>query len=255
MKETEANEWAPHLEELRRRIIAALAVFVAASIPAFAFSDHIASFLMSPVYALDVRLYTFNPAEKFMAYMHLAVWTSTTFSSPFCLLQIGLFMWPALRATERRWTLAVLLAVPALFFAGAAAAYRFLAPAALRFFLRFAAADGIQPLWGFKECLSVLYTLMFAAGLLLQAPLLLLLALALGIVTPKTVSRFRPHIVIVIFLAAALCTPPDVISQIALGAPLYLLFEATLFIGRFFRLKNAESTQLQNRQMRRKENK
>jgi sec-independent protein translocase protein TatC len=231
--ETEANEWVPHLEELRRRIIAVLAVFVIAALPAFIFSEHIAAFLMSPVSELGVSLYTFNPAEKFVAYLHLAVWTGALACAPFCLLQIGLFVWPGLRGRERRWTVAALLVVPTLFIAGAAAAYRFLSPAVLRFFLGFAASDEVRPLWGFREYLAVLYALMLAAGLLLQTPLLLLLAFALGIVTPQTAARARPHIIILIFLAAALCTPPDVISQVALGVPLYLLFELALFIGRF----------------------
>jgi sec-independent protein translocase protein TatC len=232
--ETSLSEWTPHLEELRRRIIAVLAVFTVVTVPAFAFSDYLAAFLMAPVADLGVALYTFDPAEKFLAYLHLAVWTGAVVSAPFCLLQIGLFVWPALKGKERRWTAAALIVVPALFIVGAAAAYRFLAPTVLRFFLGFATGDGIQPLWGFKEYLSLLFAMMLAAGLLLQTPLLLLVAFALGIVTPKTVARFRPHIVILIFLAAALCTPPDVISQVALGVPLYLLFELTLFIGRFF---------------------
>jgi sec-independent protein translocase protein TatC len=83
----------------------------------------------------------------------------------------------------------------------------------------------------------MLFALMLAAGLLLQTPLLLLFAFALGITTPKTVARFRPHIILLIFLAAAFCTPPDVISQVALGVPLYLLCEITLIVGRVFQKK------------------
>jgi sec-independent protein translocase protein TatC len=211
-----------------------LVVFTVVTVPAFAVSEYLAAFLMAPVADLGVALYTFDPAEKFLAYLHLAVWTGAVVSAPFCLLQIGLFVWPGLKGKERRWTAAALVVVPVLFIAGAAAAYRFLSPTVLRFFLGFGSGDGIQPLWGFKEYLALLFSLMLAAGLLLQAPLLLLFAFALGIVTPKTAARFRPHIIILIFLAAALCTPPDVISQVALGVPLYLLFELTLFIGRFF---------------------
>ena len=228
------SEWTEHLEELRRRIIAILAVFTLVTVPAFVFSEYLAIFLMAPVADLGVALYTFDPAEKFLAYLHLAVWTGAVVSAPFCLLQIGLFVWPALKGKERRWTAAALAVVPVLFIAGAAAAYRFLSPTVLRFFLGFSSGDGIQPLWGFKEYLAMLFALMLAAGLLLQTPLLLLAAFAFGIVTPKTVARFRPHIIILIFLAAALCTPPDVISQVVMGVPLYLLFELTLFIGRFF---------------------
>jgi sec-independent protein translocase protein TatC len=232
------SEWTEHLEELRRRIIAVLAVFTAATLIALAFSEKLAAFLMAPVAALEITLHTFNPAEKFLAYLHLAVWTGALFSAPFCLLQIGLFVWPALRGKERGWTLAVLLVIPVLFIAGSGLAYWFLSPAVLRFFLRFASGDGIQPLWGFREYLGVLYALMLAAGLLLQTPLLLFCSFVFGITTPKKVARLRPHIIILIFLAAALCTPPDVISQAALGVPLYLLFELTLFIGRFFTAHN-----------------
>ncbi|GMO41926.1 MAG: twin-arginine translocase subunit TatC [Termitinemataceae bacterium] len=231
---TVLSEWSEHLEELRRRIIAILAVFIIVSVPAFAFSGYLAEFLMAPAADIGVALYTFSPAEKFLAYLHLALWMGAVVSAPFCLLQIGLFVWPALKGKERRWTAAALTIVPVLFIAGSAAAYRFLSPAVLRFFLSFSAGDGIQPIWGFKEYLSVLFALMLAAGLLLETPLLLLAAFALGIVTPKTVSRFRPYIAFLIFFAAAICTPPDVISQIALGVPLYLLFELTLFVGRFF---------------------
>ncbi|GHV88301.1 Sec-independent protein translocase protein TatC [Spirochaetia bacterium] len=228
------GEWTPHLEELRRRIIAILAVFTVVTVPAFIFSEYLAAFLMAPAAGLDVALYTFDPAEKFLAYLHLAVWTGAVASAPFCLLQIGLFVWPALKGKERRWTMAALAVVPVLFIAGSAAAYQFLSPTVLRFFLGFSSGDGIQPLWGFREYLGLLFALMLAAGLLLQTPLLLLAAFALGLVTPVTVARFRLHIVFLIFLAAAFCTPPDVISQVALGVPLYLLFELTLFIGRFF---------------------
>lgn len=106
------SEWTEHLEELRRRIIAVLAVFTAATLIALAFSEKLAAFLMAPAAALEITLHTFNPAEKFLAYLHLAVWTGALFSAPFCLLQIGLFVWPALRGKERGWTLAVLLVVP-----------------------------------------------------------------------------------------------------------------------------------------------
>ena len=236
------SEWTEHLEELRRRIIAVLGVFTAVTLPAFAFSEKLVAFLMAPVADLGVTLYTFDPAEKFLAYLHLAIWTGALFSAPFCLLQIGLFVWPALKGKERGWTLAALLVVPVLFITGSGLAYRFLSPVVLRFFLRFASGDGIQQLWGFRDYLAMLYALMLAAGLLLQTPLLLLCSFVLGITTPKKIARFRPHIIILIFLVAGICTPPDVISQVTLGVPLYLLFELTLFIGRFFTARPVHDT-------------
>jgi sec-independent protein translocase protein TatC len=187
---------------------------------------------MAPVADLGVQLYTFYPAEKFIAYFHLSLWTGAVVSAPFLLLQAGLFVWPTLRGRERPFTLTVLIAVPALFLAGSGAAYRFLSPVVPRFFLYFGGTDGIQPMWGFREYLAVLYSLMLATGLLLQTPLLLLFTFAAGLITPGQAARARPYIIFLIFLAAAICTPPNVLSQAALGVPLYLLFEFTLFIGR-----------------------
>ena len=231
--ENHGGEWEDHLDELRRRVIAVLVVFSSASAAAFAFSEKIAAFLMNPVAGFGVKLYTFAPAEKFMAYLHLAVWTGAVFSAPFSLLQAGIFVGPALRDGERRYALAALLAVPALFLAGAAMAYRFLASAVLGFFLSFGASDAVEPLWGLREYLGMLSGMMVVSGLLLQLPLVMLILYAAGIATPKETARFRPQIVILVFLVAGVCTPPDVISQLALGIPLYLLFETTLLIGRF----------------------
>jgi sec-independent protein translocase protein TatC len=231
------NGWTEHLEELRRRIIATLLVFAAASAIAFVFSSRIAGFLTAPLSGLGAALYTFNPAEKFTAYLRLSVWTGLVAASPFLLLQAGLFLWPALRKKERRCTLAALFVVPVLFLAGSGMAYRFLSPVVMKFFLDFGTDDGIQALWGFREYLSVLYSLMIAAGLLLETPLLLLGAFAAGIITPKQAARLRPYIIFLIFLAAAIFTPPDIISQVALGVPLYLLFELTLLAGHSMRRK------------------
>lgn len=185
----------------------------------------------------QVRLYTFAPAEKFSAYLHLAVWTGIAAAAPFCCLQAALFIWPGLRGRERRYAAITLIAVPLLFFAGAAAAYRLISPLVFGFFLSFAAGDGVTALWGLRQYLGLLAGMMFAAGLLMQMPIVLLLLFATGLVSPASCARARPQIVLLIFLIAAVTTPPDVVSQIALGVPLYLLFEATLFAGRLITRK------------------
>jgi sec-independent protein translocase protein TatC len=223
--------WEAHVEELRRRVIGVLAVFLTATLLAFALSEEIASFLMSPVSGLGVKLYTFAPLEKFMAHLHISVFSGMVATVPFFVLQAGLFVWPALRQNERRYAAAALFVAPALFFAGAAAAYSFFAPTALGFFLSFGAGDGVEALWSLREYLSLLSGLMIATGAMLQMPLVLLVLFALGVVSPKKAASKRPAAILLIFLAAAVLTPPDVTSQVMLGVPLYLLFELTLFVG------------------------
>jgi sec-independent protein translocase protein TatC len=232
------SEWTEHLEELRRRVITALVIFAAASGVAFWRSDAIVLFLMNPVSRLDVTLYTFAPAEKFLTYLEISLWTGAVIATPFALLQIGVFVWPGLRDKERVYTAAALSVIPVLFAGGSALAYFYLSPIIMRFFLSFASGDAVEALWGLREYLKILFDIMLASGLAFQTPLVMLLLFAAGVTTPQKVSRFRPHMVLVIFFAAAVLTPPDVISQVALGVPLYLLFELSLILGRLIRREN-----------------
>jgi sec-independent protein translocase protein TatC len=227
-----ADEWSPHLDELRRRVLLVLAVFLAATAAAFCFSSRLAAFLTEPVEAFRVRLYTFAPAEKFMSHLHLAVWTGALFAVPFLSVQAAFFLWPGLRKKERCCAASALFAVPVLFILGAALCYRFLAPAVFGFFLSFGASDGIGTLWSLREYLALLFDLMLASGFLLQAPLLLLALLLTGVVSPEAVARRRSPIVLTIFFLSALLTPPDVVSQVLLGLPLFFLFEGALALGR-----------------------
>jgi len=229
------DEWVEHLEELRRRIIAVLVVFFVATVAAFVFSSYIAAFLTAPLDAFQIKLYTFAPAEKFMAYMRLSAWTGAIFATPFLCLQAGLFLWPGLRGNEYRYAITVLFIVPVIFLIGAGLSYSFMAPIVFGFFLNFSAGDGIESLWNFREYLTLLFNLMIATGLLLQLPLALLVLIVTGVVSPMRITHYRAHIIFFIFLMAALVTPPDVISQVMLGIPLYLLFEGALWLGRMLR--------------------
>ena len=235
------HEWEPHLEELRKRIISVLIVFCVTTFVAFIFSSRIAVFLTAPLAIFRVELYTFAPAEKFMAYLHLSVWTGALCATPFFCLQTALFLWPGLRGKEHHYTCGVLFGVPFLFVCGAVLCYRFLAPLVFGFFLSFGAGDGVESLWSFKEYLALLFDMMLASGLLLQMPLALLALLITGVVSPEGVAHYRPHIVLLIFFLAAVLTPPDVVSQIMIGIPLYLLFEGALVLGRIFKKHSTNS--------------
>lgn len=226
------NGWEDHLEELRRRIIAVLVVFFCATLAAFAFSSRIAGFLTAPLSAFEMQLYTFAPAEKFMAYLRLSAWIGAVVAAPFFCLQTALFLRPGLRDNEHRYVAVVLFVVPVLFILGAALCYRFMAPIVFGFFLSFGAGDGVGALWSLGEYLALLFDLMIATGVLLQLPLALLALIAAGVVSADRVTRYRPHIILFIFFLAGVLTPPDVVSQVMMGVPLYLLFEGALFLGR-----------------------
>jgi sec-independent protein translocase protein TatC len=229
--EDSSGGWEEHLEELRRRVIYVLVVFFLSAAGAFALSEYIADFLMAPMSNLGASLYVFTPAEKFMTYLHISAMTGAVLTTPFFILQAGLFIWPALKESEKVYARFALIAFPSLFLLGSAVAYKFFAPVVLSFFLSFGGEE-VKALWSFREYLSLLAGLMLAVGLTLQMPPILTVLFALGVVSPRKAASMRPHIALLIFFAAGVLTPPDVASQIMLGVPLYLLFEAALFAGR-----------------------
>ncbi len=238
MKRTKGRsdgEYSEHLEALRRKIVSVLFFLCCATALLFSLSEWWVRFLQAPLEGLGVSLYYFKPYEKFLTYMRLSFWGGAALSLPLAVLQGALFVAPALRKNEMKYLVLAGGVVPALFFAGAAFAYRFIAPLALRFFFFFGEGDNVLPLWGFGDYSSFLFSLLLASGLLFQAPLLLLLCILLGLVSVRTLSRLRPWIILGIAFIAALLTPPDVVSQILLGVPLYLLFEMVLVLGRVFK--------------------
>jgi sec-independent protein translocase protein TatC len=226
-------DFTDHLEELRRRILGVLLFFLAAFVLLFSLSEYLVAFLQAPLEGLGLSLYYFKPYEKFLTYMKISFWGGAIFSLPLAIMQASLFVYPALKREETRFFLLAVVAAPLLFAAGSAFAYRVIAPLAFRFFLSFSPEDNVLPFWGFGEYASFLFALMVAAGLVFLLPLLLLLLVGTGLVSTRTLSRLRPWIIMAIALAAALLTPPDVVSQILLGVPLYLLFEGSLLLGKF----------------------
>ncbi|MBL3540253.1 twin-arginine translocase subunit TatC [Aminivibrio sp.] len=236
-----SESYTDHLEVLRGKIISVLAFFCISAVLLFSFASSMAAFLLAPLEGLGVSLYYFRPYEKLLTYMRLAFWGGMVLTAPLALVQGWLFIRPALRRSEAKYLLVGGGIVPVLFAAGSAFAYRVIAPLALRFFLAFGEGDNILPLWGFGEYASFLFSLLLASGLVFQAPLLLLALLLSGAVSLRTVSRLRPWIILFIGLAAALLTPPDVVSQVLLGVPLYLLFELTLAVGRIFIARRDDS--------------
>ncbi len=227
------GDFTEHLEELRRKILSVLLFFLAVFVFLFAFSEHLFAFLQAPIGGLGLSLYYFKPYEKFLTYMRISFWGAAILSLPLAILQASLFVYPALRKNEVRYFLFGVLVAPLLFAAGSAFAYRVIAPMAFRFFLSFSPQDNILPFWGFGEYASFLFALMVASGFVFLLPLLILLLIGTGLVPVRTLSHLRPWVIMAIALAAALLTPPDVVSQILLGVPLYLLFEGSLLIGKF----------------------
>lgn len=233
-----------HLLELRRRLLYCLGFFTLAFACAYLFAEPVYQFLLQPlagVFAdqgLEGRrmIYT-GLHEAFFTYLKVSFFCALFFSLPIVLNQIWKFIAPGLYRQERAFVRPLFLMTPVLFVAGAALAYYLVFPMAWSFFLSFETAgmDGSLPLQleaRVGEYLSLVIQLVFAFGLSFELPLLLLLLAKTGVVTADGLARNRRYAVVIIFAVAALITPPDLISQIALGVPIMLLYELSIFMVR-----------------------
>lgn len=227
-------DFLDHLEALRRNFLLAAAFFVAAAAAAFLFADSIVLLLRRPADLLALPLYTLRPQEKFLTYLRVALQTSVVATIPLVLLLAVHFLIPALTRRERRLVLPVAAGILLLYLSGLAFAFSVVSPIAITFFADFRAGDGIRPLWSLQEYVRLLFSLVFAFSLVFQSPVILLLLVRLGVLHVETLRRFRRHALLLILVLSAVVTPPDVLTQLLVALPLYLLYEGTIVVARLW---------------------
>ena len=219
-----------HLEVFRRKLLAGFVVFFLLLV-LFLLWPPLQLFL-TPIQGIPITLVSIKPQEKFMAYLKVSGYGAFLCSLPVFLLQVGSFVYPALRGKERTIFISLLGGMLALSLGGAFFAYRFLVPFICTFFYSFSAGDGILSYWSIEAYVDLVFFTIFVMAGVFQTPLMLLFLLKVGILQIDTLKRYRRHVIVGICLVAAIITPPDVFSQVVVGGILYLLFEITLFLGR-----------------------
>ena len=229
-----------HLIELKKRVIIIMGTLFVASCICYGFAEQIYAFLVQPL--ADAfgdpearRLIFTSLTEAFFTYLRLAVFAGFFVSFPIIAAQFYYFLAPGLYRKERSAFLPYLVAAPVLFLAGASFVYYLVFPAAWRFFLGFETSglDGGLPIQleaKVADYLSLSMHLIIAFGLAFQLPLILVLLVKAGMVQLETLRRGRRYAIVIIVAVAAIITPPDVFSQIALSVPLYLLYEVSILL-------------------------
>ena len=234
-----------HLTELRRRLLISFVGFFVAFLICWHFAEPIYDFLARPLqYAMEARgqpvrmVYT-ALTEKFFTNMKLAAFAAAFLCFPIWAGQLWLFVAPGLYKKERRAFLPFLIATPILFVAGACTVYFFVFPVAWPFFLSFqstAAQTGglaIELLPRVSDYLSLVMKFIFAFGIAYQMPVLLTLLTRVGIISAASIAAKRRYAVVGIFIAAAILTPPDVLSMMTLALPMLVLFEVSVLLCRW----------------------
>jgi sec-independent protein translocase protein TatC len=240
-----------HLTELRKRLIHSFIFLFIFFIGCYFFSEHIYGFLVEP-YAkavknsdIERRLIFTALQETFLTYLKVSFFTAFFITFPFILIQIWKFIAPGLYKHEKVAIIPYLILTPILFFLGGMLVYYLIMPLAIKFFLSFEStgvATGlpIQLEAKVNEYLSLVMKLIFAFGISFQLPVVLSLLARIGIVNAEFLKQRRKYVVVMIFAAAAILTPPDPITQIGLAIPLLILYELSIFSVNIIEKRNKE---------------
>ena len=181
---------------------------------------------------LNFSLMSREVSGQFMMALTSSAIVGLLVAFPYVFWEIWRFIKPGLKITEKKAATGSVFYVTALFFMGVFFGYYVVAPFAINFLVNFQIDPSIENQFDIQSYISVLATLTLACGITFQLPMAILVLTKIGVVTPKFLQTYRKHSVVVILIVAAIITPsPDMISQVLVAIPLYILYEISILVS------------------------
>ena len=230
-----------HLIELRSRILRSVSAVFVIFIPAYYFANDLYSFVAAPLVATlpeGSSMIATQVASPFLTPFKLAIYTAIFLGVPFWLHQIWSFVSPGLYKHEKRFAMPLLISSILLFYAGMAFVYYLVFPLVFPFFVQVSPIE-TQIMTDINHYLDFVLKMFFAFGIAFEIPIATMLIAWSGLADAKTMASKRPYVIVGCFIIGMLLTPPDVVSQLLLAMPSWLLFELGVFFARFIEKREA----------------
>lgn len=216
-----------HLAELRSRLFKILGAWAVASIAAWSFKEEIFAFVLGPaIRALEPtggQLQAIAPTEIFFTYLKSALLAGFVVAVPVIFWQLWAFVAPGLYPKEKRLAVPFVTVATALFLTGCAFGHQVAFPEMFRFFYAFS-SDFVVAAWTMREVFALTTRLFLAFGLAFDLPVVVVFLSMAGIVTARQLLGWSGYAVLLCFVAGAILTPADVVSQVMLSVPLIALY-------------------------------
>ena len=242
-EQLEESSLVSHLIELRDRLLRMLICVTVVVIALFPFRKKIYSFLAEPLtqHMPDgASMIAIEVASTFLAPFKMVVMLAVVLSVPYLLHQVWSFVAPGLYQREKKFAAPLLCSSVLLFYIGMTFAYYVVFPLVFGFFAKEAPA-GVAVMTDISRYLDFVIKLFFAFGLSFEVPIATYLVVSAGLVKIETLKNSRPYIIVGAFVVGMLLTPPDIISQVLLAVPIWLLFEVGLLFAQSTTKKDSDS--------------
>ncbi len=236
-----------HLLELRTRFLRIFIGIAVAFAPLAYFAKEIYAFAAQPLMRLmpeGTSMIATEVASPFFAPLKLAGILAAAVSMPWTLYQIWAFVAPGLYKNEKRLVMPIMASSTFLFYAGMAFAYFLVLPTVFHFLVG-VAPSGVAVMTDINKYLDFVLTIFIAFGLAFETPVAIVLIVQTGFITPAQLASKREYVLVGAFVVAAVLTPPDILSQILLAVPTYLLYEIGILAARWLTpgMKEVEAQQ------------